>query len=270
MRDNDPMKARAALLVAILAGSPLQEALAWGTSGHSVIAEIAQRRLAPRVQEKLHDLLGGAISLASIAGWADNVVLLRPGTAGWHFVNIPYDASGYEPGRDCPQQSGCVIEAIAQFRATLAERSGPRTKRAEALMFLVHLVGDVHQPLHCIDRGDAGGNQLAVTFFDQPMSLHAVWDYGMIEKNTLDWGAYVRRLEESWLPGKDIKALARGTPAEWAWQAHMAAIDVAYVLPEDHKLGEAYYRRALPVLDQQLALAGIRLARLLNEALGNP
>jgi hypothetical protein len=150
----------------------------------------------------------------------------------------------------------------------LVDRSAVRQSRGDALKFLIHLVGDAHQPLHAADRNDAGGNHVAVTFFDRPMSLHAVWDVGIIEKRTYDWGEYVRYLEQRWLPGKDFKILQRGEPVDWATEAHVAATEVAYVLPEDLKLGEAYYQRSLPTVDRQLALAGIRLARLLNEAFG--
>ena len=265
------MTARAAILVLLFALAPLNQAASWGASGHSIIAEIAQRRLHPQVLARIKELLGGEISLASIANWADDVVAERPDTAAWHFVNIPFDAARYDPRRDCaPSARGdCVVNAIARSRATLADRSAPRHARLEALMFLVHLVGDAHQPLHAIDRDDAGGSRLAVTFFDKPMSLHAVWDTGIIEKRTYDWGGYVRDLERHWLTGKDIRTLQRGEPADWVWQAHLAAVNVAYVLPRDLKLGEAYYQRSLPVVDRQLALAGIRLARLLNESFGH-
>jgi hypothetical protein len=264
------IKLRIGLWAALFAVVPLQQAASWGAGGHSVVAEIAQRRLAPDVARKIRALLGGDISLASVAGWADQVVLLRPNTFNWHFVNIPYDATGYVPQRDCKEtpKGDCVVNAVERSRATLADRSAPRGKRVEALMLLVHFAGDIHQPLHCVDRNDAGGNNLAVTFFDKPMSLHAVWDYGIIDKRSFDWGEYVRQLEQGWFPGKDLKKLQRGTPAEWAWEAHMAAVEVAYVLPEDLKLGDAYYQRSLPTVDRQLALAGLRLARLLNEAFG--
>jgi hypothetical protein len=261
---------RIGVLATLLAAVPLHQAHSWGTGGHSVIAEIAQRRLAPDVLRRVRRLLGGEVSLASIAGWADQVALLRPDTVNWHFVNIPYDAKSYDPARDCRStlRGDCVINAIARARATLKDRSARPQTKAEALMYLVHFVGDVHQPLHCADRNDAGGTKLAVTFFDTRMSLHAVWDYGIIDKRTFDWGEYVRHLEQSWLPGKDTRALTRGEPADWAWQAHTAAVDVAYVVPADLKLADAYYQRSLPVVDRQLALAGIRLARLINETFG--
>jgi hypothetical protein len=263
------MKAGAVLLVAVFALAPVQEAAAWGASGHSIVAEIAQRRLHPRALRQVKKLLGGEKSLASIASWADDITLLRPNTANWHFVNIPYDADDYLPARDCPEtaKGDCAINAIARSRAVLADARAPAQQRAEALKFLVHFVGDVHQPLHCTDRNDAGGNKVAVAFFGSAMSLHAVWDYGIIDKHTFDWGQYVDELERNWIAGKDLARLQRGSPVDWALEAHKLAVEVVYVLPEDLKLGEDYYRRALPVVDRQLALAGVRLAALLNQIL---
>jgi hypothetical protein len=266
------MMARAAVLACLLALAPLNQAFSWGSSGHSIIAEIAQHRLDPRVLAQIEQLLGRQVSIASIASWADDITQQRRDTVNWHFVNIPYDATTYDAAHDCqPNPKGdCVIKAIERSLATLKKPSAPKDQRAEALKFLVHFVGDVHQPLHTIDRNDAGGSKLAVVFFDTPMSLHMVWDVGIIDHRTYDWGEYVRILEHNWLPGKDTCALERGDPVAWALQAHAAAVNVAYVLPEDLKVGEAYYQQSLPTVDQQLALAGIRLARVLNEAFGHP
>ena len=136
-------------------------------------------------------------------------------------------------------------------------------------MYLAHLVGDVQQPLHATDRNDAGGSKVKVKFFDHPMTLHAVWDYAIIDRRTFDWGDYVRYLEQCWLPGKD-RSLQDGSPVDWALEAHRAAVDVAYVLPANLDLGLDYYQRALPVVDRQLALGGIRLAHVVNQTLGYP
>jgi hypothetical protein len=265
------MTARAIVLAGLLAFAPLDQALSWGASGHSIIAEIAQRHLHSHALAQIKTLLGGNASLASIASWADDIALVRPETIRWHFVNIPYAATGYDQNRDCkPTARGdCVINAIARSRAVLTNCSATRQERAEALKYLVHFVGDVHQPLHTIDRDDEGGNKVAVTFFDTPMSLHGVWDFGLIEKRTYDWGQYVTDLENNWLRGKDIHALEDGNPVDWALHAHAAAVNAAYILPEDLRLGKDYYQRATPVVDEQLALAGIRLARVLDEALGH-
>jgi hypothetical protein len=263
------MRWRSCLLASVLVLTPLHQALSWGTSGHAIIAEIAQRRLDPGALRKIKELLGGEVSLASIASFADHVVLLRPGTVNWHFVNIPLAAAGYDAQRDCaPTPKGdCVINAIARARATLADPSRPPPERAEALKFLVHLVGDAHQPLHCAERDDAGGSRLMVTFFGHATTLHLVWDVGIIERRTFDWGELVEAIETGWMPGKDVAALQKGDAVDWAWEAHRAAVGVAYMLPDDLNLGDAYYQRGLPVVERQLALAGLRLARVLNEVL---
>jgi hypothetical protein len=265
--------ARAVLLAGFFALAPLNQAWSWGPSGHSIIAEIAQHRLHPAVFAQIENLLGGQTSLASIATWADEMAKQRPETLRWHFVDIPYEATNYDPKRDCnPTPKGdCIINAIERFLATLKDQSQPKRKRAEALMFLVHFVGDLHQPLHVIERnGDAGGNRVAVTFFDAPMSLHMVWDIGIIDRRAHDWGEYVRILERDWLPNKDIRTLQSGNPVEWALAAHAAAVNITYVLPADLKLGDSYYQQSLPIVDRQLALAGIRLAHLLNATFGHP
>jgi S1/P1 Nuclease len=259
-----------ALLVALLAARTVNDASAWGTSGHSIVAEIAQRRLEPGVLRKIKELLGGEVSLASVASWADDVILARPDTVNWHFVNIPYEASNYDPARDCRETSrgDCVVEAIRRLRLTLMDVSKPKQERTEALMFLVHFVADVHQPLHCAERnGDQGGNTVNVIFFGHPMTLHMVWDVGILDKRSYDWGEHVRYLEAKWLREKNVASLEQGTPADWAVESHQAAVAVAYQLPSDMVLGEEYYRRSMPTVDRQLALAGLRLARLLNDAL---
>lgn len=241
---------------------------AWGAAGHSVVAEIAQRRLEPAVLEKVNALLGHEHSLASISNWADTIALTRPQTRAWHFVNIPLGASGYDPARDCRDtpSGDCIVAAIARMRATLADATAPAPQRAEALKFLVHLVADIHQPLHCADRNqDAGGSTMVVTFFGTPMSLHLVWDVGLIEKRTYDWGELVKRIEAN-LAGEDSAALAQGEPADWAWQTHQLAAN-AYALPEEPHLGQAYFEQNIPIVERQLGIAAIRLVRILNEAL---
>jgi hypothetical protein len=254
--------------VMLLAGVP--EAAAWGAAGHSIVAELAERRLSSKALGEITALLGGRKSLASISSWADEIQALRSGTRNWHFVNIPFDAEGYDAGRDCAPKPGgdCIVPAVERSRAVLADKSKPRLERAEALMLLVHLIGDVHQPLHCADRGDAGGSKLPVTFFGEATTLHMVWDVGIIERHTYSWGEYVRYLEGTWLPANNVDKLLGGDVVDWVNDAHRAAVSVAYVLPPDRALGDDYVTSARPVVDRQLALAGLRLARVLDEALG--
>src|SRR5262249_7698381 len=116
-------------------------------------------------------------------------------------------------------------------------------------------------------NGDHGGNDVMVTFYGQPMKLHALWDTGLIMHTVYAWGAYVTRLETTWFPGRDVSGLDGGTTVSWALEAHRFAHDVAYDLPDGNVLGDVYYAKALPVVDRQLALAGLRLARLLTDTL---
>lgn len=269
MTVRQPSRLLALALAALLLALPARPALAWGTAGHAIVAELAQRHLDPAVREKIRALLGGDASLASIAAWADTVALARPETRNWHFVNIPLDAGGYEAARDClPAPGGdCIVAALARLRATLADPAAALAARAEALKFVVHLVADIHQPLHCAQRaGDAGGTTLMVSFFGARMSLHAVWDVGLIERRSYDWGEIVRLLERTRLAAGDLAERSGGEPAAWAEECHQRAA-AAYAVPESLELGQDYFDRAMPVVEEQLALAGMRLARLLNEAL---
>jgi hypothetical protein len=266
--------------VALVLGAHGQ-ALAWGPEGHAIVAEIAERHLSEKARTSIAAILGPGVSLASVASWADDVRGNRPETYNWHFVDIPLAADRYDAARDCKPDAAkgdCIIAAVARLRREVATKRTPAQKRREALRFLVHFIGDLHQPLHTLLE-EKGGNGVPVKFFRQPNSafgaapkentnLHVVWDSGLIRHCVWSWNAYVDRLQYDWLPGKDLTALARGTPVQWAEEAHKAARDVAFTVAKGADLGDDYVARAVPVLDRQLAVAGLRLARVLNEAFG--
>ncbi|VIO79236.1 hypothetical protein CI41S_68040 [Bradyrhizobium ivorense] len=138
---------RAALFFMLFALAGIQQAHAWGQEGHSIIAEIAQQRLDADTLRRVKALLGGELSMASVASWADDYRAGHAETGGWHLVNIPLGKSAYDPDRDCSKDN-CVIQAIARFRGVLSDCSKSAADRADALKFVIHFVGDVHQPLH--------------------------------------------------------------------------------------------------------------------------
>jgi hypothetical protein len=246
---------------------------AWGQEGHSIIAEIADLNLTASARAHVTAILGQTASLASIASWADDIRDERPETYNWHFVDIPLDADHYDPRRDCLDSSkgDCAIKAIERNQKTLSDANASAQDKKEALMYLVHFIGDIHQPLHAV--GDyRGANDYPVKFFVDPQkktkeetNLHAVWDSNLIRTTVWDWGAYVRRLQDNWLPGKDVRQLTAGTTVEWTEEAHKAARDVAFKAAMNADLGEDYLTLAQPTVDRQLAVAGLRLARILNE-----
>jgi hypothetical protein len=269
-------------LVSLLVLLPLGQALGWGQEGHSIVAEVAQRRLDPSTLAKIANLLkldtpeGQApVSLASIASWADDYAAEHPETAPWHYVNIPDGRATYQPDVDC-KNGNCVVGAINRFKTILADCSKKPEERRDALKFLVHFVGDIHQPLHASHRvdpytrvDDQGGNKVQVTFFGTPMTLHQLWDTGLIMRTVYAWGTYVTRLEKSWFPKHDVSALQGGSPADWALEAHRLAHDVAYDFPDSGIVGTQYLAKSGPVVERQLALAGVRLANLLKEAMAS-
>jgi len=258
---------RAGRIAIVFVGLLAAPASAWGPVAHRVIARVAARHLSPAARHEVAQLLGGA-SLADVAYWADEIREQRPETARWHYVDIPLRAADYRPARDCRQTSrgDCIIAALERERAALADRGVPEPRRAEALRFIVHLVGDLHQPLHCADDGDRGGNDVHVTLLGRPDNLHAVWDGGVLAASGTSERAWTERVAARVASG-DLDRVAAGTVVDWALQTHRAAVEHAYAIPPSHRLGRRWIDGNVPVVERQLALAAARLARVLNDAL---
>jgi hypothetical protein len=238
-----------------------------GPSGHRIVALIAARHLTPQARAGIQSLLGNT-NLAAVANFADAVRNSRPETSRWHFADVPVSAPAFDPARDCkliPNKGDCAVAAIERFRTVLADKTAPKATRVEALKFIVHLVGDIHQPLHCGDPKNLGGNSIAVTFFGSATNLHKVWDSGIIGQAGISDQEFADELEQSLTPG-EIENLQGGTPVDWANESHALAVSNAYKIPASKRLGKAYYNANSSVVDDRLLRAGLRLARVLNEA----
>jgi hypothetical protein len=241
--------------------------LAWGPMGHRLVAQLAWDGLTPRARHEVTRLLDGE-SLADAALWADRIRQDRRDTSPLHFVNIPAGAPAYDPDRYC-RQDRCVIGAVEKYRQVLADSAAPRADRREALRFLLHFVGDLHQPLHVGDKGDRGGNGLSVTWRGKSENLHALWDSGLLEAWAPSEGGYLKTLRKNVqrMPAAQRAGVAAGSVVGWAMEGNALAANVAYQARPGESLGSAYLRAAGPVLDLAIARAGLRLARMLNEAL---
>ncbi len=236
----------------------------WWDLGHRIVARLAESRLTPHTREAVRDILGGQ-SLADASVWADNIRQYRHDADRLHYVNIPLADTAYDPARDCPRDQ-CIIAAIEHDRRVLADGAASPEERAEALRFLVHFMGDLHQPLHVADDGDRGGNSRAVIFLGHPTDLHKVWDGELIDSSGLgqaDYVDYLRRRMQS----LDLKSLERGTVVDWAMEGHRIAVEYAYRLPADGRIGRAYLEANRPIIDHALIAGGVRLAKVLNDAL---
>ncbi len=253
---------------------------AWGQAGHRITAQVAERRLgktSPELKEALRLLK--AAHLADVATQADELrnQLGTSHTAEWHFVDIPLSANSFDANRDCAL-SDCIITRIDQFRAILANPKEKEVRRREALLYLIHFVGDIHQPLHC--EGDArGGNGVHVTFDGDHVpgntkpdpkndNLHFVWDVSLITFEELGEQAFVNHLFNETLNGRDPATLDGGTTLDWALESHKIAQDVQVADGTD--LDDTYMDNNAEVADEQLLAGGLRLARVIKSALTPP
>jgi hypothetical protein len=254
------------LVPAALASAPVVNGTRWWDLGHRVVARLAESRVTPHTREAIRDILDGQ-SLADASVWADNIRQYRHDADRLHYVNIPLGDTRYVPGRHCPGGQ-CIIAAIEQERHLLADPAASPEERAEALRFLIHFMGDLHQPLHLADNGDRGGNQRAVIFLGHATDLHQVWDGELIDSSVGNKEEYFESLRRR-MGSIDLKALEAGTVVDWAMEGHRIAVEHAYRLPRDGRIGWAYVRANRPIVDRVLIAGGVRLAKVLNEALAS-
>jgi hypothetical protein len=287
----------AALLAFLLVGAGNQPARAWGDEGHEVIALIADAFLQPDVRRRVSAMLAAdpdpltAHDIASAATWADhfrqaNIDGGRAQTRKWHFVDIELYAPSLDvacfkhvplpPGTLASLGPGnsCVVDKIAQFTAELADRTTPPDEQLLALKFLLHLVGDVHQPLHAADEDDRGGNDKRVSAAGfRAGNLHHYWDSEFIALLGPDPRQIAQTLVRG-IPPAQARNWSRGTAADWALESFAIARDDAYgQLPPptrrySYRLPPSYIEMAVRDTRLQLGRAGVRLAYLLNTAFG--
>jgi hypothetical protein len=296
------MKRRSALFglaVIVLALGTTRQAFAWGDVGHAAVALIAERYLTPEIRARVHAMLDSDTDplaphdIAGAATWADRykhagdrsqVVAFRP-TGKWHYVDIELDhpdldAACYghpplKPGMAASQgpARACIVDKIDQFTAELAAPETAPGERLLALKFVLHLVGDLHQPLHACDDHDAGGNGVrAQAAGFRAGSLHGYWDTVFVNRLGLKPRTIVAALTARITPAQR-SAWEKGAPADWAMESFRLCRDDAYGRlgrPRPGKpvaLGRAYVDRAMAVVRLQLCRAGVRLAAMLNRAL---
>jgi S1/P1 Nuclease len=292
--------------------------MAWGCKGHQTVAFLAEKHLTPEAKQMFQALLtenpidpslkrfcGNALTdvFADAATWADDERSKAPKTAPWHFIDIPLEATQNQVKQFCGA-TGCVTQAIVDQLAILKDKTASPANRAEALRFLIHFVGDLHQPLHASTNSDRGGNCVPVKYLRRnphpaggsyTPNLHAIWDTEMVEHDmegaspadfaeTLD--AEFKNSEKAWTQGgMQLDA--------WAWEGHQHAVSTSYgALPikiaiepnvqvekctDDNDIGDRmlhlhetagqlYVEAAAPVIEERLAQAGFRLAMILNQA----
>ena len=245
---------------------------AYGPEAHRVIATIAEDNLTTPVRDEIHQMLGGQ-TMASVSSWADRYRRDHGETSSWHYIDREITTGEILKGSDV---GGTILDAISSQSAVLASQ-GPIEERRKALMFLIHFLGDLHQPNHTADNYDHGGNEVMTTGTGRQLKLHAVWDVAIVERMLREKRttpeAYARRLQEANASRKDL--LTSGTADDWAMESFETGKRVVYSYARPAEPGgfvtldDAYMERAESALEHLMCAAGYRLAATLNALLEN-
>jgi hypothetical protein len=252
------------MLLLILSVTP-NRGWAWGRLGHRVAARMAEQRLTPKAQAAVHSLLAG-MSLAAASTWADEEQEV-PESGRWHYVNVPISEVRYDR-KYCPA-AGCIVSKIGEFENILLNPKAGKIQKQQALKFLIHFIADIHQPLHVGDNSDQGGNRLQVRFFGEGTNLHRVWDSEVMQRHTGNENVWLWDFDYIANP-RMVTEWSNGSPEDWATESLRLAKEAYRIpgasraMPSGSRLGAAYYNFALPIIQKQLAKAGIRIAYVLN------
>lgn len=237
----------------------------WGQTGHRITGEIAQSRISGKTAAEV-ELILGKQGLAEMSTWPDEQrsnpqPFWQKDANPWHYVTLP---GGKQPSELVSPTEGDALTTLERFADVVRDRGKPREERALALRFIIHIIGDLHQPLHVGNGTDRGGNDVKVTWFGDPSNLHSVWDSGMIDGQKLSYTEYTDRLER--------RLTAEQTIAWWdmrpqTWIGESATLrDGLYPANSGPPaaLGYAYQFQHLPTVETRLTQSGIRLAAYLD------
>tara|TARA_R110001583_G_scaffold150811_2_gene302788 strand:+ start:5125 stop:5907 length:783 start_codon:yes stop_codon:yes gene_type:complete len=243
------------LLISFLSTS----ALALGPNGHRIVAKIAEDNLNPEAKAALMQITNGD-PLAKLANWPDEIRsdknwdFAKP----WHYISVDDDETFDGLARS---KQGDILKALSHYEQQLRDNTLTREKKWQALAFLIHFTGDIHQPLHVGRRDDRGGNDITVKWFGKESKLHAVWDTSMVEHQHLSYTEYADFLNN--YTQDTVKSWQKSDYQDWAKDSKSLRENV-YNLPQDMNIGYEYAYKNTPLLNKQMSKAGVRLAGKLN------
>ncbi len=235
----------------------------WGQTGHRVVGAIAEKHLDKSTKQHLDELLDYQ-TLAMASTFSDEIKYddqydkFKP----WHYVNMPLDGT-YETSEKNPE--GDMVTGIAYCKQVITDKNSSKEDKAFYLKFLIHLIGDMHQPMHLGLLEDRGGNDFDVQWFYRDTNLHKVWDSQMLDGYNMSYSEYVDNAY--YLSKKEIKAIEKGDVLDWISETHKLTVDIYNYTEEGENLRSEYSFKYLKIARLQMQKAGIRLAKVLNEIL---
>jgi len=278
-----PIRVRVAAVAALVLLLP-SPALAWGKTGHRVVAAIADTQLSGLARAHVREILGQGESLDEAANWPDEMrsdpaQFWQKTSTPWHYVTVNGITYDHAPSE------GDALEALNHFKRVLQDPKANLADKQLALRFVIHIVGDLHQPLHVGKCCDRGGNDVKVTWFGKPTNLHAVWDSALVDDEQLSFSELAAKLERH-ISDKQLIAWWDINPRDWISESaeyrdslYPTAADMPKpkkgeklkkgqpVLPD---LSYSYVYRFTPLMEQRLSQAGVRLAAYLNWVFAEP
>jgi len=261
-------KCTAALLALLLVPASV---FAWGTMGHRAVARIAENHLTPKARQEVAKILGTE-SMPIVSTWPDEIRsdAQYKDTGPWHYLNV---ASGLDfPGfvaqltasaAPAPAAPTNAYTALAQVRADLKDSKKTAEERVFALKFLIHLVGDVHQPLHVGHAEDRGGNSISTNWRGRDTNLHSIWDGDLVEYPGLTYNEMATAYDRA-TPAQ-IKQWQQDDVSTWLFESYQLCTPIYAAAAPNSKLDYHFYPTFGPNVEQQILKAGIRLAGVLND-----
>lgn len=251
-------------LVLVMAFFITVQVYGWGKTGHRAVGYIATKHLTKKAQKQILEILDGR-SIAYVSNWMDEIKSdpQYKYTHPWHYCTIP-DGMTYEQA-GTPVEGDVIVTIERLIKELETKHFSVEADEATALKFLIHLIADVHQPLHVGNGKDLGGNEVRVKWFYYNSNLHRVWDEDLIDHER--WSASEMALEfDVALPAMIEKWQSTGV-RQWAMESKDLRTSI-YKIPSDHKLGWKYIYKNWPVVELRILQAGIRLAGVLNKIYG--
>ncbi|WP_184549856.1 S1/P1 nuclease [Mucilaginibacter sp. FT3.2] len=241
----------------------------WGAKGHRAVATIAEKHLSANTSKVVAYYLKGE-SMTDASSWADEIrgdQKYRK-TFSWHFLNLPLGLSRDQFVEAVGKQDkDNIYTAILKAEANLKDQGLTTDQKNEALKFLIHLVGDAHQPMHVSRAEDKGGNDIQVRYDNNGTNLHSLWDSKMIDHEGLNNVEMAQKYD--WANVAQIKKWQNDSPMQWLWESYQISSELYADIKPGETIDEDYYKKSIAVIHLRIEQAGIRLAGELNKLLEN-
>jgi len=260
-------KIKVCILIAVMAYLPLH-AGAWGMIGHRVVGQIADYYLTAKARKAVKNILGTE-SIAMASNWAD---FIKSDTSynylySWHYVNLPagLDQQGVFNFLDTDKPAN-LYNRVPEQIAVLKNKQSTAEQKLLAMRLLIHLIGDIHQPMHTARKEDLGGNKINVTWFGEKSNLHRVWDEGLIEYQQLSYTEYATAINHP--TDIQLKTWKTFSLKQDIFESYMICNQIYAGIKFDEKLSYRYNFDYVAILNNALLKGGVRLAQILNDIYG--